>query len=147
MKHGLLLSFLLLLTIGVAAQTSPRPAPPDTTTQAVAQDTVRDFMFVDVQPQFPGGDSAWKVFVQKNMHYPQMAKESNTEGTVFVHFIVEKDGTISNITCQSNGKANMKMLENEAYRIVARSPQWKPGMKNGQAVRCRMMQPIVFSLR
>jgi len=94
-------------------------------------------------PEFPGGLSQLYAFMGKNIKYPQLAKETNIQGTVFVNFIVEKDGSISNVTIlRSIGGG----CDEEAIRVVQAMPKWKPGMQMGEPVRVSYNLPVKFTL-
>jgi len=94
-------------------------------------------------PEFPGGLSQLYAFLGKNIKYPQLAKETNIQGTVFVNFIVEKDGSISNVTIlRSIGGG----CDEEAIRVVQAMPKWKPGMQMGEPVRVSYNLPVKFTL-
>ncbi len=98
---------------------------------------------VDQQPEFPGGTEALMKFLGENIKYPAAAKEEGVEGTVYVGFIVDADGTV--------GKTSVKRgvheaLDAEALRVVGSMPKWKPGMAHGKAVEVEMVLPINFQL-
>ena len=98
---------------------------------------------LDVMPEPIGGDKAWAKFLSKNLRYPGQAQEDGINGKVIVSFIIEKDGTLSNITVikpAGNG------FDEEAMRVLKLAKAWKPGMQNGQAVRVKYMLPVNFQL-
>ena len=102
------------------------------------------YMVVESDPEFPGGMDSLYAFIQRNLVYPQQAKEQGVEGTVIVSFTVEKDGSIS----------NLKVLRDigggcgaEAVRVLMKMPKWKPGKQRGVAVRTQFHLPIKFNLR
>lgn len=108
--------------------------------QAV-NDTVFDI--VDEMPEFPGGADALMQFVASGIKYPEDAVEAGKEGRVFVSFVVEKDGLVSNVkvlrgVCYS--------IDEEAARVVRGMPRWKPGMKDGKPARVSYQIPIMFKL-
>jgi len=95
-------------------------------------------------PEFPGGLSQLYTFIGKNIKYPQLAKETNIQGTVFLNFIVEKDGSISNVNIlRSIGGG----CDEEAMRVVKAMPHWKPGIQMGEFVRVSYNLPIKFTLQ
>jgi len=96
-----------------------------------------------VMPEPVGGQGAWAKFLQKNMRYPKTALEEGVQGKVYMSFIIEKDGHLSNIVVER--KAGFGFDE-EALRVLKLAPAWKPGMQNGQAVRVRYVIPINFQL-
>jgi periplasmic protein TonB len=92
-------------------------------------------------PAFPGGEKERMRFLQQNINYPPQAKQKKIHGTVYISFIVEKNGSISNI----------KLLrgigygcDEEAVRVVNSMPKWSPGKQNGVAVRVQIVIPLVF---
>jgi periplasmic protein TonB len=102
------------------------------------------FGWVEIMPSFPGGEEALAKFLQKNMRYPRVAQENEIEGNVFVTFVVDKEGNISNI--KTVGAAKGGGLEEEAMRVVKLMPRWKPGKQNGQPVFVQFNLPIRFHL-
>jgi len=98
---------------------------------------------VEVMPQFPGGEAAWAKFLQKNIRYPTQAIDAHIQGKVYVSFVVEKDGHLSNINVlRSPGYG----LEDEAIRVLKLVPPWKPGIQNGRPVRVSYTMPFSFQL-
>ena len=102
------------------------------------------FTIVEDQPSFPGGESALFEYLQNNIAYPQMAKESNIQGTVFVTFVVEPDGFISNVKVLRGIGGG---CDNEAIRVVRKMPRWAPGKQRGKPVRVQFNLPIKFVLQ
>ncbi|PSL27053.1 energy transducer TonB [Chitinophaga ginsengisoli] len=100
--------------------------------------------WVEIMPQFPGGEEALSRFLQKNIKYPHMAQENGIEGKVFVQFVVNHEGKISEV--QTVGAQKGGGLEEEAMRVVKLMPNWKPGRQNGQSVNVRYNLPIGFKL-
>lgn len=94
-------------------------------------------------PAFPGGTTGVAEFFSKNINYPQDAIEKGIEGVVFVTFVVEKDGKISDVKIS---KGLCKSCDEEAMRVVRLMPKWEPGMKNGETVRVNYALPIRFKL-
>ncbi|MCF6171582.1 MAG: energy transducer TonB [Bacteroidales bacterium] len=102
------------------------------------------FQVVENQPEFPGGMSELYVFLQKNVKYPPIAKESGIQGRVFVNFVVEKDGSISNVKVLRGIGGG---CDEEAIRVVKSMPKWKPGKQRGKPVRVSFNLPIKFTLQ
>jgi periplasmic protein TonB len=94
-------------------------------------------------PEPYGGAGAWGKFLGKNLKYPEMAVDQHMQGKVWVSFIVEKDGRLSNIVVDRGAGYGM---DEEALRVLKMSPAWKPGIQNGQPVRVRFNIPINFQL-
>ena len=99
---------------------------------------------LQVMPEPFGGVNAWSKFLQKNLRYPIMAQEAGASGKVFMSFIIEKDGHLSDITVMRKVGYG---FDEEATRVLKIAPAWKPGMQNGQAVRVRYTIPINFQLQ
>lgn len=98
---------------------------------------------VDQQPSFPGGTNALNTFIVSNLKYPVFAQEKGIQGRVVVKFIVEKDGSISNVEVDQS----VPGLDNEAMRVVKAMPKWIPGQINGKAVKVECSHPFVFRLQ
>lgn len=99
---------------------------------------------VDQQPSFPGGTNALNTFIVSNLKYPVFAQEKGIQGRVVVKFIVEKDGSISNVEVDRSVSTS---LDNEAMRVVKAMPKWIPGQINGKAVKVECSHPFVFRLQ
>lgn len=98
----------------------------------------------EVMPQFPGGDQAMMKFVSENVQYPEEAKEKEISGRVMVGFIVEKDGSISDVKIVKGIGGG---CDEEAVRVVKAMPKWKPGKDKGKPVRVSYMMPFTFKLQ
>ncbi len=98
---------------------------------------------VDEAPQFPGGKEALMTFIKKNLRYP-FAGDVCFAGRVFVSFVVEKNGSITNVEVE---RGIDPAVDKEAVRLVKSMPKWKPGIQKGEAVRCRSFLPISFNYR
>ncbi len=101
------------------------------------------FTFVEKAPEFPGGQEGLYKYLAENIEYPDMARELGVMGTVYVQFVVEKDGSVSNI---SIARGVHKTLDKEAMRVIRMMPKWKPGVQRGEAVRTQFTLPIKFIL-
>ncbi|MBR5146817.1 MAG: energy transducer TonB [Bacteroidales bacterium] len=102
------------------------------------------FKVVEEMPEFPGGTAKMMEYIQKNIKYPMMARESDIQGRVFVNFVVEPDGSITNVTVMRGIGGG---CDEEALRVVQSMPNWKPGKQRGSAVRCSFTVPIIFKLQ
>ena len=98
---------------------------------------------IDVMPEPVGGAAAWAKFLQKNLRFPAVAQEEGESGRVIVSFVIEKDGSLSNIVVERPAGHG---FDEEAMRVLKLAKAWKPGKQNGQAVRVRYMIPINFQL-
>ena len=101
------------------------------------------FSIVEESPEFPGGIDSMYAFIQKNIHYPEVSKERGEQGTVYLNFIVEEDGSITNIHIV---RGVSELIDKEAIRVVKLMPNWIPGKQAGKAVRVRFTLPIRFQL-
>ncbi|MDB4918329.1 energy transducer TonB [Mucilaginibacter sp.] len=98
---------------------------------------------LDVMPMPVGGNAAWAKFLNKNLRFPVAAQEDGISGKVFLSFIIEKDGHLSNITVDKGAGHG---FDEEALRVLKLAKAWKPGMQNGQPVRVKYSIPINFQL-
>ena len=104
------------------------------------------FTVVEQMPSFTGGEAEMYKFLQKNIQYPQMEKENGIQGKVWIEFIVDKEGKITNIN-EKRGVAGGPGLTKEAIRVVKMMPQWKAGKQNGRGVSVQMVLPVSFTLK
>ena len=101
------------------------------------------FMVVENMPEFPGGDLGLMKYIQKNVRYPAIAKEYNITGKVYVSFIVDKTGSVTNVKIVRGVDKN---LDAEALRVVKSLPKYTPGRQMGRPVRVMFTIPINFTL-
>ena len=113
---------------------------------STAQTKKNDMVFdvVEVMPQFPGGQIAMLQYIMKNIKYPEQAMKEGIQGRVTVRFIVEKDGSISDVKPILSVHP---LLNKEAVRVVESMPKWTPGKHNGKPVRVRFNLPVMFKLK
>jgi protein TonB len=105
-------------------------------------ETDEPFFLVEVMPSFKGGGlDKFRTWVQNRTTYPKEAVDLKIRGTVFLTFIVEKDGSVSNVTIV---KGVNPLLDNEAVKAISESPKWTPGLQRGEAVRVRYSIPLNF---
>ena len=118
-----------------------------TKTKTEAEGTKGDddkaFEHVEKMPVFPGGDMAMMEFLSKNIKYPVEAQKKGLQGRVVVSFVVEKDGSLSDVKV---AKSVDPQLDEEALRVVKSMPNWTPGMHNGKTVRVKYYVPISYRL-
>jgi protein TonB len=100
--------------------------------------------FPDVEAQFPGGEEMMRKWMQENIVYPEISMENGDQGKVYLKFVVERDGTITNVEVI---KGTTRDLDNEAKRIVRNMPKWNPGESSGNKVRSSFTLPINFELQ
>jgi len=109
---------------------------------ALVPDSGEVFMITEVMPSFPGGDTAMRNFINKNIKYPPICREMAIEGTVYIRYVVEKDGSISNVTVLKGINGGEAL--SEALRVVSLFPVHTPGKMYDQPVRCYMTIPVRF---
>ena len=102
------------------------------------------FLAVEKEPSFPGGEAGLRKFLAERIKYPQLAKETNVSGRVFVTFVIERDGSVSNVRILRDIGAGCGA---EAVRVVREMPKWTPGEQRGKAVRVQYNLPVVFTLQ
>lgn len=128
---SLLILSLMLLVHPAAAQHSPCDS------LGVVYDSA------EVAPQFPGGDEKMMTFIAERLRYPKLAIESGIQGYVYVGFIVNRDGCISNVKLARGIGGG---CDEESLRVVKLMPRWKPGLIGGEAVRTQCYLPLRFYL-
>ena len=99
---------------------------------------------VEEMPSFPGGQAALMSYLENHIEYPVVAQENGVQGRVIVEFVVERDGSISDVRVVRSVDPS---LDREAQRVVNSMPKWKPGKQNGECVRVRYTVPIVFRVQ
>jgi len=113
--------------------------------QVIQQEAPKEiFTVVEEQPGYPGGDEARIKYLQENIKYPEEAKELGVQGKVFVTFVVEVDGSITDVRVLRGIGAG---CDEEAIRVVKSMPRWVPGKQRGQPVRVQFNLPIKFTLQ
>lgn len=142
-----------ITVIGLAVFTSVKAQP---STQksgepiVVSVDTTKNssvdkspiFTAVEMEPSFPGGIEMFYRFLQANIKYPAKAFEDKIQGKVFISFVVEKDGSLTDIKVLRGIGGG---CDEEAVRVMKTSPKWRPGIQNGRPVRVQYTMPISFT--
>jgi len=127
-----LLTLLFFITLECSAQDVPPVVVPDSV-----------YTFVDTMPSYPGGEFARKEYLLQNINYPLEARVNGVSGVVYVNFIVEKDGSISNANIvRGIGKG----CDEEVLRLIKGMPVWKPGKKDNRPVRTSLSMPVTFRI-
>jgi protein TonB len=121
-------------------QTYTPPPPP----KQVEEEEEEIFVVVENQPEFPGGQAAMMKFLSENIKYPVIAQENGIQGRVICNFVVERDGSITDVQVVRGVDPS---LDKEAVRVIQSMPKWKPGMQRGKPVRVRFTLPVVFRLQ
>lgn len=101
------------------------------------------FEFVEQMPSYPGGMEALQEYLSKNLVYPAVAQENGVSGRVYIAFVVEKDGSVTDVRVARSVDPS---LDREAMRVVKSMPRWIPGKQNGSAVRVKYSIPVLFRL-
>lgn len=117
------------------------PPPPKPKQEEVTEEI---FVVVENQPEFPGGNAAMMKFLSDNIKYPVIAQENGIQGRVICNFVVERDGSITDVQVVRGVDPS---LDKEAVRVIQTMPRWTPGKQRGQAVRVRFTLPVVFRLQ
>lgn len=117
------------------------PPPPP---KKVEEATEEIFVVVEKQPEFPGGLTAMMKFLNDNIRYPIIAQENGIQGRVTCNFVVERDGSITDVQISRGVDPS---LDKEAIRVIQSMPKWKPGEQRGKPVRVRFTLPVVFRLQ
>jgi protein TonB len=112
--------------------------------QKVTEDENQIFQNVEVLPTYPGGLEAFGKFLGKNLRYPPVARDADIQGRVYCQFVVEKDGSLTDIKVVRGIGGG---CDEEAKRVLKTSPKWNPGIQNGRAVRVSYTIPIFFQLQ
>ncbi|UTW68146.1 energy transducer TonB [bacterium SCSIO 12643] len=110
--------------------------------EEVAEEEI--FTIVETNPSFPGGEAKMYEFLGKNMKYPPIARDNNIQGRVYVSFVVEKNGAITDVRVLRGIGGG---CDEEAIRVVKSMPKWSAGKQRGKPVRVRFNLPIVFKLQ
>jgi protein TonB len=103
------------------------------------------FEKVEVEASFPGGDAAWRKFLERNLRGDVASENGAPAGTytVVVQFVVDKEGNVSDVKALTSHGYGM---EDEAVRVIKKGPQWKPAIQNGRNVKAYRRQPITFQI-
>jgi len=120
-----------------------QPVQSSGTEDVVADD--EPFVTVETMPQFQGGDQMkFRNWVQGQLKYPVVAQENGVQGRVVVGFVIERDGSLTNIEVYASPD---RSLSEEAVRVISSSPKWTPGKQRGMPVRVRFTLPVEFKLQ
>jgi protein TonB len=146
MKKQITVAALLFCIYNCGAQTATAQKQVDTTvtidTALTARDIDKAFKKVEIESKFPGGERAWINFLQENLTYPKKAVRKKVQGTVVLQFIVDRDGTVSDIEAISGPEE----LQQGAIDVLKKTPNWIPATQGGRKVKSYKKQPIVFRI-
>ena len=134
--------FALLILLNTQCD-NVKPNEEKQQTPATELETVQDSIYrvSEVMPEYPGGPNEMMRYIQENIKYPQSAIDNKIEGRVFVTFVVEKDGSITNAAVL---RGIDKECDAEALRVVSSMPKWNPGQQKGEVVRTQFTIPIIY---
>ena len=140
---------LLTATVCIKAQTTKDLAPPapafiDSSKFVNEDDNVYNIAVIEQIPSFPNGKAAMFKYLANNIKYPAIARENGIEGTVYVEFIIAKDGSVTNVVAKR--KVDGGCTE-EALRVIKKMPNWTPGRQEGKPVNVKYTLPIKFELQ
>lgn len=142
MKNLYLIVAFLILSIGAASAQKTDSALTPTLDTPTDNWSDKIFTSVQVPPEFPGGPRAFSAFVSKNIVYPAVARQNGIEGRVIVNFVIEKDGSLTNIKVLRGIGGG---CDEEAVRVMKLCPNWIHASQSGHAVRISYSVPISFS--
>lgn len=111
--------------------------------KAVTEDVNQVYTVLEVQPKFPGGTDKFLKYLGDNIKYPAVDRENNVQGRVVLQFVVERDGSLTDI---KSIRGPSQAMQDEAVRVLKRSPKWTPGIQNGRPVRAQYTVPVNFTL-
>ena len=120
--------------------------PEETGNGAVAENPETPFVSVEEMPGFPGGEEALFKYLGKNINYPAMEKDAGISGTVFVYFVINKEGKVSNAEVKRGVKGGPG-LDKEALRVISNMPAWSVGKQNGRPAAVQFTLPVKFVLK
>lgn len=133
MKRTILMAIAAcMMTLGAQAQVKNQPN--------ISQEV---YDVVEEMPVFPGGIQGMIKFLSENISYPKEAQKKKISGRVLVSFVVEKNGSVSEVQTE---RSLYPSLDEEAVRVVKSMPNWTPGKQGGQVVRVKYTLPVTFSL-
>ena len=135
------LFWVFLIAVRAISHAQTSDAPVIAKPASPASQTVFDV--VEVMPEFPGGDDSLNRFIKNTLKFPDIERDNDIQSRVIVSFIVEKDGSLSNIAIK---KGVNPAQDKEAIRVVQALPKFKPGRQQGVPVRVRYVIPIMFKL-
>ncbi|MCK9168005.1 MAG: M56 family metallopeptidase [Bacteroidales bacterium] len=130
--------------VAVSVKNGQEAVQPSSSSPRLQEQEEEVFLVVDKLPQFPGGEQERMKFLSTNLSYPEKAKQDSVQGTVYITFIIEKDGSITHTDIL---RGIDPLLDEEALRVIHLMPAWIPGELKGNKVRVRFTIPIQFKLK
>ena len=142
-----IISSILLIQLNGNAQVEQSVSTEDSVVNTIKVQSKEDanlvFDFVDKMPEFPGGQVEMIKFLSKNINYPTVALEQGVQGSIYVQFVIWKDGSVREVKVLRGVGSS---LDNEAIRVIKMMPNWEPGTQRGIPVNTRYTLPIKFKL-
>ena len=142
-----IISSILLIQLNGNAQVDQSVSTEDSVVNTIKVQSKEDanlvFDFVDKMPEFPGGQVEMIKFLSKNINYPTVALEQGVQGSIYVQFVIWKDGSVREVKVLRGVDSP---LSNEAIRVIKMMPNWEPGTQRGIPVNTRYTLPIKFKL-
>jgi TonB family protein len=132
---------ILSLIIAVFIFSSCDFSSSDSGVRLYSNDSIHNF--AEVSPEYPGGNAAMGHFLRTNLQYPEKSLLEDAQGTVFISFVVEPNGKVTNINILRSVNED---LDQEAVRVIRKMPDWMPGIHEGNPVRVRLTLPVRFVL-
>ena len=132
---------LLLLLIGIAIPSLFYAQDKQNGNAVQGKDAEYAVSELDSQPEFPNGNDGIVKYLSENIKYPKKALKNGITGKVFIQFVIDKTGKVTNVTAVRGVE---KSLDKEAVRVIKSMPKWKPGIKDGQPVKVKYTIPINF---
>lgn len=147
MKNHLFLLLMICCVTAASAQKQHKIDSVKIKKQLIADSIKRSnqiYTKADINPSFPGGDNGLLRYIKENLQYPTRDREDNTQGKAYVRFVVEKNGSISNVKTLSAPSTTMAM---EAERLVRNMPKWTPGIVFTRVARVQFTIAVPFTLQ
>ncbi len=132
---------LLLLLIGMVFPSLFYAQDKQNGNSVQGKDAEYAFEQLEVKPEYPNGNEGLGKYLSENIKYPKKALKNGVSGKVFVQFVIDKTGKVTNVVAVRGVE---KSLDKEAVRVIKSMPKWKPGMKDGQPVKVKYTIPINF---
>ena len=132
---------MLLLLIGIVVPSFFYAQDKQKGNAVQGSDAEYAFEQLEVKPEFPNGNEGLAKYLSDNIKYPKKALKNSITGKVFVQFVIDKTGKVTNVVAVRGVE---KSLDKEAVRVIKSMPKWKPGMKDGQPVKVKYTIPINF---
>jgi len=144
MKIIFIISMVVFASTAKAQDSTKTSSSKDTLKKSMEEEYDKTFTKTEIEAAYPGGQAAWMRFLTKNLRYPDNAINNEIQGVVYIQFIVDKDGSVSDISAVS-GPTNGG-LRQEGIRLIKLSGKWVPAIQNGRQVKAYKKVPFTFKL-